>query len=108
MTWPLAPGPWPLAHGPWAGKVTTNPRAAWAQRGTPQRPPQEQHCTALPSLVGGQATKRTRSWQNTAGASGCTTQAAGRPWHIKAAATERASVEALTTSPLAAACRTAA
>jgi hypothetical protein len=65
-------------------------------------------CTLRPLRLAGQATKRTPSWWNTAGASDGTTQTAGRPRRTKAAAMARDSVEALTTSPLAAACRTAA
>ena len=91
------------ARAPWAGKVTTKLRAAWAQSGNPQRPPQDLHCTPLPGLVAGQATNRTPSCRNTAGASGGTTQTAGMPWRCKPAATERDSVEALTTRPRSAA-----
>ncbi len=59
--------------------------------------------------LAGQATNRTASRWNTAGASGGTTQTAGMPYCTNAAAVERDSVEeALTTSPLAAAsCRAA-
>jgi len=96
------------ARAPWAGKVTKNERPAWAQRGNPQRPPQELHCTLLPGLVAGQATNRAPSCRNTAGASGGSTQTAGMPCRCISAATERDSVEALTTSPRAAACRSVA
>ena len=93
------------ARAPWAGKVITNPRSAWAQRGRPNRPPQLMHCTLRPLRLAGQATNRTPSWRKTAGASGCTTQTAGMPCRTNAAAVERDSVEALITSPLAAASR---
>ena len=66
-------------------------------------PPQLLHGTLRPLRLAEQATNRTPSWWNTAGASGGTTQTAGMPCRTNAAALERDSVEALTTSPLAAA-----
>ena len=60
------------------------------------------HCTLRPLRLAGQATNRTPSWRKIAGASGGTTQTAGMPCRTNAAAVERDSVEALTTSPLAA------
>ena len=38
------------ARGPWAGKVITNGRSAWAQRGRPKRPPQLLHWIFRPPL----------------------------------------------------------
>jgi hypothetical protein len=58
----------------------------------PKRPPQLMHWSLRPSFprrLAGQATKRTPSWWNTAGASDGTTQTAGRPWRTKAAAALR-------------------
>ena len=63
------------------------------------------HCTLGPLRLAGQATNRTPSWWNIAGTAGGSTQTAGMPCRTNAAATERDSVEALTTSPLAAANR---
>jgi hypothetical protein len=96
-------------QGPWAGNVITNSRSACAQRGRPKRPPQLMHWIRLrregTERQAGQATKRTPSWRNTAGVSVGTTQTAGMPCCTNAVAVARDSVEALITSPLAAASR---